>query len=295
MQAALYGPGGFYRTQSPSAHFRTAPAASALFAEAVERLARDCGLESIVDIGAGGGEMLQHLHARNPSLQLIGVELRERPEGLPAAVEWRPDSPERLSGLVIANEWLDNVPVDLADEDGLLAVDGTVSVPAPEDAAWLQQWWPSGPAEIGRARDEAWAALVRRIEHGLAVAMDYGHVRESRPAAHTLAGYRDGYLVEPVPDGTCDLTAHLAVDSCLAAGAAAAGTPGRLLRQRQALRALGISGRRPAIALAHADPPAYLRELSRASEAGELIAPDGLGAFWWIVQPIGVPFPSTLD
>jgi SAM-dependent MidA family methyltransferase len=129
----------------------------------------------------------------------------------------------------------------------------------------------------------------------LAVAVDYGHVRESRPATHTLAGYRDGYLVDPVPDGTCDLTAHVAIDSCLAAGAAAAGTAGWSLRQREALQALGIHGRRPAIQLAHDDPAGYLRALSRASEAGELTAGGGLGSFWWIIQPIDITPPSFVD
>ncbi|HVX45961.1 MAG TPA: SAM-dependent methyltransferase [Mycobacteriales bacterium] len=294
MQAALYGPAGFYRTQSPAAHFRTSPTASSLFAEAVRRLALDCGLDSIVDIGAGDGDLLRQLHAIDPEFRLLGVELRDRPDGLPDAVGWRPEPPERVSGLVIANEWLDNIPLDLTDGHGVLAVDGTLSTVDAADTAWLRDWWADGPAEIGRTRDEAWSDLVGRIERGLAVAVDYGHVRDSRPAGHTLTGYRGGYLVDPVPDGSCDLTAHVAVDSCLAAGETVAGVPGRLLRQREALRALGIHGRRPPIQLARDDPPAYLRALARASEAGELTGPDGLGSFWWVVQPVGIELPAGL-
>ncbi|HVX43719.1 MAG TPA: hypothetical protein VHC49_07525, partial [Mycobacteriales bacterium] len=73
MQAALYGPQGFYRTQSPVAHFRTSPTASARFAEAVHRLAIECRLDSIVDIGAGDGDLLRQLHAIDPEFRLLGV------------------------------------------------------------------------------------------------------------------------------------------------------------------------------------------------------------------------------
>lgn len=293
MQAALYGPGGFYRTQWPAAHFRTSPSASPLFAEAVRELAASADLQSIVDMGAGDGALLRHLHDLDPDLRLTGVDIRDRPHDLPDPICWRADLPESVTGLVLANEWLDNIPLDLTDGDRrLITVDGDVGGrPQAGDAEWVREWWPSGPAEIGLPRDQAWAGLVGRIERGLAVAVDYGHLREERPQTHTLAGYRAGNRVDPVPDGTCDITADVAVDACLAAGAAVAGTPGRLLRQRKALRSLGIHGARPPISLAHENPPAYLRQLSRAGEAAEITDAYGMGAFWWIVQPVGIPMP----
>lgn len=293
MQAALYGPGGFYRSRSPAAHFRTAPALP-LFAEAIHRLCRDCSLASIVDIGAGDGALLRALHALDPELSLTGVELRERPATLPRPIGWVREIPDRLAGLVVANEWLDNVPLDLSDGLQLLAVDGTgTPLPGP-DAAWLRRWWPDGPAEIGRSRDEAWAHVVDRIETGLALAIDYGHVRADRPL-RTLTGYRAGREVEPVPDGSCDITAHVAVDSVLAAGSAAAGLPGILVRQRDALRALGFRGSRPPIARAAEDPAAYLRGLARAGQTGQLRDPAGFGAFWWVIQPVGIDVPAVVE
>ena len=79
----------------------------------------------------------------------------------------------RLTGLLIANEWLDDVPVDvvegtpggprlvLVDPSGEESYDG----PPDEDAAaWLARWWPLGPglrAEVGLARDAAWAHTLR--------------------------------------------------------------------------------------------------------------------------------------
>jgi hypothetical protein len=53
------------------------------------------------------------------------------------------------------------------------------------------------------------------------MAIDYGHVRVERATGAwdggTLAAYRRGRLVSPVPDGSCNITAHVAVDACAAA------------------------------------------------------------------------------
>src|SRR6185437_1682732 len=123
-------------------------------------------------------------------------------------------------------------------------------------------------AELGRTRCQAWAGVVRRITRGLAVAADYGHLRIGRPRQGTLAGYRDGRV----------------------AGAAAT----MLTTQRQALRALGLTGRRPPLAQAGDDPVGYAWALCRASEEAELIDPEGLGAFGWLVQAVGLDLPASL-
>jgi hypothetical protein len=60
-----------------------------------------------------------------------------------------------------------------------------------------------------------------------------------------------------------------------------------LLPQRDALRALGVTGTRPPLALASTDPAAYVRALASASEAAELTAAGGLGDFLWLLQPVG--------
>ncbi|HEY3482466.1 MAG TPA: SAM-dependent methyltransferase, partial [Streptomyces sp.] len=150
------------------------------------------------------------------------------------------------------------------------------------DARWLARWWPlpgvpGARAEIGRPREAAWAAATASLAAGLAVAVDYAHTRASRPLAGTLTGYRDGHQVLPVPDGRCDLTAHVAVDAL----------PGTTRTQRAALTALGLSVLRPPLALATTDPTAYLRALSTTGEAAELTARTGLGAFTWLTTPVG--------
>ena len=295
-QDALYGADGFFRREAPAAHFRTSVHASPLFAQALVNLAHEAGLETVVDVGAGRGELLATVHALDPSLTLLGVEVAARPPDLPAAVGWAHHLPASLDGLVVANEWLDNVPCDVVevDEHGsarLVHVDPPTAAESlgsppsePEVVDWLEKWWPlSEPgtrAEVGTSRDAAWADVLRRLGNGVAVAVDYGHTRETRPPFGSLRSYRDGVEVEVAPDGSRDVTAHVAVDSL----AAAAG--GRLLRQREALRQLGVRGDRPDLALARSAPASYLSALVRASEAAELTDPAGLGGFFWLITEV---------
>jgi len=285
-EAALYGSDGFFLRQRPRDHFRTSAHASPLLARAVLSLARRHGLTTVVDIGAGGGELLTHLHETDPSLHLTGIDLAPRPTGLPDSIGWRPDLPDRLVGLVVANEWLDDVPCDVVEVDDrgtprLVHVDpatGAEELGEPVDDPWLDMWWPlhepGTRAEIGRTRDEAWAGVVERLDGGLAVAVDYGHTRECRPPFGTLASYQNGRMVDPLPDGSRDVTAHVALDSLRA---------DRLVSQREMLHELGITGARPPLASARTDPRGYLRALGRASQAAELTATGGLGDFVWVV------------
>ncbi|MCQ4081001.1 SAM-dependent methyltransferase [Streptomyces sp. RB6PN25] len=321
MERALYGAGGFFRrAEGPAGHFRTSVHASPLYAGAVaellgrvdEVLGRP-GRLALVDVGAGRGELLAGVLACLPHqvaarLQPYAVERAARPEGLDERIRWTDTPPQGVTGLLFANEWLDNVPVDVAevDEDGVPRYvlvrpsDGTERLGAPvegRDAAWLEQWWPiagepGARAEIGRTRDDAWAAAVGSLTRGVAVAVDYAHERDARPPFGTLTGFREGREVSPVPDGSCDVTAHVAVDAC---AAAAGGGPGGVMAvsQRDALRALGVAGRRPPLALAAQDAAAYVRALAAAGEAAELLAPGGLGDFSWLVVGVGCapPFP----
>ena len=320
MQEALYGPGGFYvRGERPAAHFRTSVHTSARYAAAVLALLRDVDAAlgqparlDLVDIGAGQGELLsQVLAAAGPPLagRIVphAAEVAPRPPGLDPRIRWAPAPPPAITGLVIASEWLDNVPLDAAElgPDGprLVLVDTgtgaerTGPAVGPADLAWLRRWWPlrhlGDRAELGRPRCAAWAGVIGRLDHGVALAADYGHRRASQ-AAGTLAGFRDGRPVRPIPDGSRDITAHVAVDACAAAGVAAGATATLLTTQRAALRALGLTGRRPALRQADRDPAGYLAALRQAAEEAELTDPAGLGGFSWLVQSAGVPVPGSL-
>ncbi|MFE2419566.1 SAM-dependent methyltransferase [Streptomyces hokutonensis] len=317
---ALYGPEGFYRRpEGPAGHFRTSVHASALFAGAVARLLcrvdealdRPAALD-LVDLGAGRGELVTGVLAALPAgvaarVRAYGVEIADRPEGLDPRVEWLTDPPKGITGLLFANEWLDNVPAEVAEVDSgglarlvLVRQDGTERLGKPvagADAEWLARWWPLAPeeglrAEIGLPRDTAWASAVATVERGLAVAVDYAHTLDTRPPFGTLTGFREGRETAPVPDASCDITAHVALDACARASTSAGALPGaRLLTQRAALRALGVTGARPPLTLASTDPAGYVRALAGAGEAAELTAPGGLGDFGWLVQSVGIPDP----
>jgi len=311
MASALYGPGGFFvrAAGGPADHFRTSVHASPMFAEALQRLIErvDAALGhpdpfAVVDVGAGRAELLHALHDRGlrGRFRLTAVELAPRPRGVPAEIRWRRRVPDRVVGVLLATEWLDNVPLDVAevDEDGHIRrvlVDpatGGETLGPPVDAAerfWLARWWPGlaepgDRAEIGWPRDAAWADAVSRVHRGCALAIDYGHLRDARPGWGTLTGFRAGRQVHPVPDGSCDVTAHVAMDAL----AGAVGDSYSLVRQRTALRALGIDGSRPPLDLARTDPAAYLRALSAAGSAAELLDPAGLGGHWWLLHGIGI-------
>lgn len=187
------------------------------------------------------------------------VDVRERPIGLDPRVTWLQGdiidvaaAQRSVPGMVVAHELLDDIPCDIVEPDDegtlhLVLVDAATGVesmgPALDDAEgcarwgidgteladWCATWWPrEEPAariEVGRARDIAWRSIRSLVTDGLAIAVDYGHVLVDRSAGRwdggTLAGYVDGRPTSPVPDGSRNLTAHVALDACAAAAPAA--------------------------------------------------------------------------
>lgn len=317
MTAALYEPDtGFFTRPGPgpAGHFRTSAHSGSTFAGAIATLIAevDAGLKhpdplDIVDVGAGRGELLTLLSDRldfRERCRFTAVERGRRPQRLPGGIDWHDTIPTHITGVVLATEWLDNVPVDVAVPDGhhwrFLLVDeaGRESIGPPvecPDEEWISTWWPAGERiEIGRSRDLAWAGAVTQLDRGLAIAIDYGHTRADRPPLGTLTGFVGGREALPVPDGGCDLTAHIAADAVATAGSAVAGRDPLLVRQSAALAALGVHGRRPPIEMAHRDPAAYVRALADASIAAELTDPVGLGGHYWLLQPVGVDRPPTM-
>jgi len=323
MQTALYGPDGFYtRGEPPARHFRTSVHVSPRYAAAVLDLLRHVDAElghpgriDLVDVGAGRGELLGQVLAgatAEPGLArriaAYAVEVAPRPASLDPRIRWAASPPAAITGLVVASEWLDNIPLDVVEltaaGPALVQVDtGTGAErpgPPPDraDLAWLRAWWPlrtlGDRAEVGRTRCEAWAGTVRRIGRGIALAADYGHVRAARPGCGTLTGYLEGRAVPAVPDGSRDITAHVALDACAAAGRRAGAAQTLLTTQREALRGLGVHGGRPPLTLAASDPETYVRQLSQATEDAELVDIQGLGGFGWLVQTVGMGLPGPL-
>lgn len=207
---------------------------------------------AVTDVGAADGTLLRQLMRVWPDeLREItdwrGIDLRDRPRDLDPAVTWIAGDImevaariEAAPGLVVAHELLDDVPCDVVepDDDGalrLVLVDpssGHESIgyaPSDEIRQWCAAWWPRAePAariEVGLQRDAAWVAIRSLVTEGMAIAIDYGHVLPDRAAGRwdggTLAGYLDRRSTRPVPDGSCNISAHVALDACAAAAPAA--------------------------------------------------------------------------
>nr|WP_281497406.1 SAM-dependent methyltransferase [Ornithinimicrobium sp. F0845] len=303
-QEALYGPRGFYRRAAPADHFATSAqglgTAGDLLAEALARLAERHGIRRVVEVAAGRGELLSGVARHAPDLELLGVEVVDRPDGLPAHLDWLVSPgggrlPDELTGLtdtlLVAHEWLDVVPCPVVARSAAdhpwhhVEVDRTgaerTGPPAiGADLDWLATHVPDhvGRAEVGLPRDTAYSDLVSRVDRGLVLAVDYGHTRDTRPPGGTLTGYRDGTQVPPVPDGSCDLTAHVAMDSLGA---------DQLRTQREALHELLGPATIPPHDLARTRPTAYLHGLARANALATLTAATGLGGFWWATSRRG--------
>lgn len=274
--AALYGPGGFYhRPEGPAGHFRTAShAAPHEVAAAITALAQEGGCGGVVDVGAGRGELLRALAGSR--LNLHGVDVVPKPAGLQAGWSQGVDAVPAHAwrgALVIGWELLDVVPCPVLelDPDGeprqvLVRPDGAERLGPPataEQSSWCRRWWPAGGEEgdrieVGASRDMFWRSIVDtgRDQGARAVlAVDYAHTAASRPAPGSLTGYRHGRLVPPRPDGTMDLTAHVAID------AVADAVGGTITTQAQSLTRLGV-------------------------RATELVDPDGLGGFAWLMTEL---------
>lgn len=299
-QEALYGHRGFYRAQLPARQFAAAthPPLGAVLAEAIWHTADALELSGVVDIGAGRGELIGALHAHRPDRPLLGVDVVDRPEGLPAGVGWLrgpggaplPDELVDLTDvLVVAHEWLDVVPCVIGQADADLVVREVLVDPATgrealgdplgdAECAWQQRHWPVAAegdrVEVGLSRDLAWADLLSRVCRGAAIAIDSGHVLAGRPRTGSLAAHRGDAAVTPVPDGSCDLSAQVSVDSL---------THDEVHTQASAFERFGIWAPMPDPALARCDEAAYRRRLNRATSAAALTNPAGHGAFRWVV------------
>ena len=219
---------------------------------------------TVTDVGAADGILLRRLMNLWPddlraATEWRGIDIRARPPGLDSSIAWIVGDIQEIGarlpaapGLVVAHELLDDIPCDIVepDDDGNLHVilvepsTGMQSVgPLLGDAAgcsalgvdgvalaaWCANWWsrrePTARIEVGIARDATWRCISSLVTDGMAIAIDYAHVRDERMAGRwdggTLAAYAAGRPVRAVPDGTCNITAHVAIDSCRAASPSA--------------------------------------------------------------------------
>ncbi|MDH3539853.1 MAG: SAM-dependent methyltransferase [Acidimicrobiia bacterium] len=325
MEAALYGPGGFFSGEVlrsvRAGDFLTSPEVSSLFGATLgafvsgER-ARIGEPFRVVEVGAGSGSLLA------PLIEAAGVEawaVELSPPARDALEQLLP--PERVvedlelaigRGVVIANELLDNLPMAVAVRRGggwteqLVAASGeelnVIEAPARSEVAeWADRY--SGPVREGGLVEVQLPAAdwVRRVlgwlEAGALVAIDYGATAEeleSRRVTGTLRTYRSHHL-GPDPlhaPGETDITADVNF-TALAAVAAQAGATVELRRQDDFLADLGLRNtirelRSEELELARSgDESSRLQVRSRRIDAEALVNPRGLGDFRVLVARMG--------
>jgi SAM-dependent MidA family methyltransferase len=317
MDLALYDPdGGFFTTgklrSERGGDFLTSPEVSALFGETlagfVERERERVGEPfEVVEVAAGSGSLI------GPLMGEIEVEVSVV-EASPAAREVlstildpdriRSDLPDRLRGVVIANELIDNLPMALAQRVGAgwrerwvgIDGDGLAMVDAPartEVLEWLAEYAGDVPdggwVEVQLAARLWLRDVLLRLDAGSVIVLDYGDTAENlipRRQDGTLRTYRAHHLgPHPLDEpGETDITADVNF-TALVAVAEQAGAVVELHRQDDFLTELGLGDRLSDLrhaeleAARSGDDMERLRLRTLKTEAETLLHPRGLGDF----------------
>ena len=316
MRLALYGEHGFYGDVGRAGRrgdFITSPEVGPLFGAVVarfidaewERLGRPEPF-AFVEAGAGPGTLARAVIAARPAcrdaLRYIAVEVSAAQRELhPPDVESVATLPDEVrSGVIFANELLDNLPFRLAVYDGawreaLVAshADGSFVELLGDPFASAVDVLPVPAKHGARApvHDAAMAwvtSAVGLLGEGRVVAVDYGSTTAQladRPYREWLRTYRrnargEHYLRSP---GTQDITADVAVDQFPGATSV---TPQADWLRRWGIDDLVEEGKRIWREQAAAPDVAAVRMRSRIGEAEALLEPTGLGGFLvleWVV------------
>jgi SAM-dependent MidA family methyltransferase len=309
MRLALYGEHGFYRAGGRAGRrgdFITSPEVGPLFGAVVARfldaewtrLGRPDRF-TFVDAGAGPGTLARSVVAARPAcadtLRYIAVEVSAAQRGLhPPEVESVATLPDEVTtGVIFANELLDNLPFRIAVYDGgwrealvSTGADGSFVEVLGDRVAPGRGALPVTAVHGSRVPMHdgaiAWVtSALASVRDGRVVAIDYGSTTRQladRPYREWLRTYRDNergqhYLRAP---GTQDISAEIAVDQLPA--------PAAVTTQADWLRSWGIDelvddGKRVWRERAAAPDVAALWMRSRIGEAEALLDGDGLGAF----------------
>ena len=319
MEIALYGEGGFYATHGSAGRrgdFITSPEVGPLFGAVIARALDAWWHEmsepedfTIVEAGAGPGTLARSILAANPQClstgRYVAVEVSApQRERHPAGIDSRASIPTGpITGVIIANELLDNMPFDLCVYDdgwreAWVAVSGDrfveVLKPLSEPSPFLPARASHGArVPLQRAAGEWLERAIASLSRGRILLFDYCTPTTTVAAAspwrdwlRTYVGHERGahYLAQP---GTQDVTVQVMIDQL-----SAVVEPEAVRTQSQFLQLWGIDelveeGRRAWEAAASRPDLAAMKMRSRISEAQALLDPTGLGNFSALTYRIG--------
>lgn len=242
MRAALYAPGlGYYTAGAAKlgvgGDFVTAPELSAFFGAALADAFAPLATTSVLELGAGSGKLARDfLAARDTattySILEVSADLRERQQHLLQGqpVTWLDALPEKISGLVIANEVLDAVPCEIVRfHDGRYEQAHIIGIDERFDWAWqpllagallelakhripLIEGYTS---EINPEAEALVATLAERLVDGALCFIDYGFPRREyylpeRNGGTLACHFQQRVHFDPLMlTGLQDITAHV--------------------------------------------------------------------------------------
>ena len=326
MQLALYAPGlGYYaagaRKFGEEGDFVTSPEISPMFAkclglQAAQVLKATGG--DILELGPGSGVLAADLYESLKELGMlparyllleVSPDLRERQRDLLAKrfglhelerFVWIDRLPEKLRGLVIANEVLDVVPFSLVHRhDGEYFERGVILTEA--GFAWEDQpladgelrrramgVFPPGDYDYLSEINFAAEALVRTIAHsldaGVALFIDYGFPQREfyhpqRSMGTLRCHYRHRFHGDPFfMPGLQDVTAHIDFSAMARAAEQGGAEVFGFTTQAYFLISCGL-----AVLVSAGDPTMTLSRLKGTSAVHRLIAPSEMGELFKVI------------
>ncbi len=336
MELALYAPGlGYYSGGAAKlgrdGDFTTAPEISSLFGATLAELAAAIIAQSapnILEFGAGTGKLARDvltaldaagIQVASYAIMELSGELRARQqEALKdfPQVRWLDDFPAAFSGVVLANEVLDAMPVQLALKAGDGWREAMVTIEAGEFSFIARAPDAALAAQIARQIPDAdalptgyftevhpiacgfMASLARMFDGGAgaAILLDYGfpaheYYIAQRSAGTVMCHYRHHAHSEPfyLP-GLQDITAHVDFTAMALASQEAGLEVLAYMNQAAFLLGGGIGE-----LLLRFDPADPVRYLPQANAVHKLLSPAEMGElFKVLVVGRGVTLPQAL-
>jgi SAM-dependent MidA family methyltransferase len=282
----------------------------------------------ILELGPGSGVLAVELYAAlkeqgaAPSryvLLEVSPDLRERQRALinerfPQELErfvWIDRLPEKIRGLVIANEVLDVVPFSLVRRhQGDLLERGVILTDA--GFAWDDQPLPDGElkrragtafplgdyeylSEIGLAAEALVRTLAHNLEAGVALFIDYGFPEREfyhpqRSMGTLRCHYRHRFHGDPFfMPGLQDITAHVDFTAMAKAGEQGGAEVFGFTTQAYFLISCGL-----AVLVSGGDPSMTLSRLKATSAVHRLISPSEMGELFKVLA-LGKGFDGPLQ